>query len=121
MGKFNGRGILTLCWRGFQVAFLYMFTRLIVNLSQTYISMYLTKSLMLPKVGLLRLVSHRYTGTCLGSPNKCPSSFAEVHCQHPPGDVRQRHPLLSDHEAVQQADREKCEFPLYEIRSGVIA
>ncbi|XP_072560556.1 major facilitator superfamily domain-containing protein 12 [Paramormyrops kingsleyae] len=33
----------------YQVAFLYMFTRLIVNLSQTYISMYLTKSLLLPK------------------------------------------------------------------------
>ncbi|KAJ8393161.1 hypothetical protein AAFF_G00068440 [Aldrovandia affinis] len=33
----------------YQVAFLYMSTRLIVNLSQTYISMYLTNSLMLPK------------------------------------------------------------------------
>lgn len=33
----------------YQVAFLYMATRLIVNLSQTYISMYLTNSLMLPK------------------------------------------------------------------------
>ncbi|XP_029004273.1 major facilitator superfamily domain-containing protein 12 [Betta splendens] len=33
----------------YQVAFLYMCTRLIVNLSQTYISVYLTASLMLPK------------------------------------------------------------------------
>ncbi|XP_034002741.1 major facilitator superfamily domain-containing protein 12 isoform X3 [Trematomus bernacchii] len=44
----------------YQVAFLYMCTRLIVNLSQTYISVYLTNSLMLPKitylVGLLLVV-----------------------------------------------------------------
>ncbi|XP_039190701.1 major facilitator superfamily domain-containing protein 12 isoform X2 [Crotalus tigris] len=33
----------------YQVAMLYMSTRLIVNLSQTYIAMYLTNSLMLPK------------------------------------------------------------------------
>ncbi|KAJ8270560.1 hypothetical protein GJAV_G00116400 [Gymnothorax javanicus] len=33
----------------YQVALLYMSTRLIVNLSQTYISMYLTNSLLLPK------------------------------------------------------------------------
>lgn len=33
----------------YQVAMLYMATRLIVNLSQTYIAMYLTNSLMLPK------------------------------------------------------------------------
>ncbi|XP_070765427.1 major facilitator superfamily domain containing 12b [Enoplosus armatus] len=33
----------------YQVAFLYMCTRMIVNLSQTYISVYLTNSLMLPK------------------------------------------------------------------------
>ncbi|XP_026554727.1 major facilitator superfamily domain-containing protein 12 isoform X2 [Pseudonaja textilis] len=33
----------------YQVAMLYMFTRLIVNLSQTYIAMYLTNSLLLPK------------------------------------------------------------------------
>ncbi|XP_041912977.1 major facilitator superfamily domain-containing protein 12a isoform X1 [Alosa sapidissima] len=33
----------------YQVAFLYMSTRLIVNLSQTYVSMYLTNTLMLPK------------------------------------------------------------------------
>uniref|UniRef100_A0A7N6F798 Major facilitator superfamily domain containing 12 n=1 Tax=Anabas testudineus TaxID=64144 RepID=A0A7N6F798_ANATE len=41
------------CWLKepsfYQVAFLYMCTRLIVNLSQTYISVYLTDSLMLPK------------------------------------------------------------------------
>ncbi|XP_042335647.1 major facilitator superfamily domain-containing protein 12 [Sceloporus undulatus] len=33
----------------YQVAMLYMTTRLIVNLSQTYIAMYLTNSLLLPK------------------------------------------------------------------------
>ncbi|XP_063146806.1 major facilitator superfamily domain-containing protein 12 isoform X2 [Candoia aspera] len=33
----------------YQVAMLYMCTRLIVNLSQTYIAMYLTNSLLLPK------------------------------------------------------------------------
>ncbi|XP_029904959.1 major facilitator superfamily domain-containing protein 12 [Myripristis murdjan] len=33
----------------YQVAFLYMCTRLIVNMSQTYISLYLTNSLLLPK------------------------------------------------------------------------
>ncbi|XP_030631472.1 major facilitator superfamily domain-containing protein 12a [Chanos chanos] len=33
----------------YQVALLYMCTRLIVNLSQTYIAMYLTNTLMLPK------------------------------------------------------------------------
>lgn len=33
-----------------QVGFLYMSTRLIVNLSQTYMAMYLTYSLNLPKV-----------------------------------------------------------------------
>uniref|UniRef100_A0A6Q2YND0 Major facilitator superfamily domain containing 12 n=1 Tax=Esox lucius TaxID=8010 RepID=A0A6Q2YND0_ESOLU len=41
------------CWLEqpsfYQVAFIYMATRLMVNLSQTYISMYLTNSLMLPK------------------------------------------------------------------------
>ncbi|XP_031666832.1 major facilitator superfamily domain-containing protein 12a isoform X1 [Oncorhynchus kisutch] len=41
------------CWLKqpsfYQVAFLYMSTRLIVNVSQTYISMYLTNTLMLPK------------------------------------------------------------------------
>ncbi|KAH0625873.1 hypothetical protein JD844_034228 [Phrynosoma platyrhinos] len=34
----------------FRVAMLYMTTRLIVNLSQTYIAMYLTNSLLLPKL-----------------------------------------------------------------------
>ncbi|KAI5099344.1 major facilitator superfamily domain-containing protein 12-like isoform X2 [Silurus meridionalis] len=36
-------------WSFYQVAVLYMCTRLIVNLSQTYISMYLTNTLLLPK------------------------------------------------------------------------
>ncbi|XP_068563668.1 major facilitator superfamily domain containing 12b [Cebidichthys violaceus] len=44
----------------YQVAFLYMFTRLIVNLSQTYISVYLTDSLMLPKnfIAIIPLVMY---------------------------------------------------------------
>uniref|UniRef100_A0A8V5GQ90 Uncharacterized protein n=1 Tax=Melopsittacus undulatus TaxID=13146 RepID=A0A8V5GQ90_MELUD len=41
----------------YQVAVLYMSTRLIVNLSQAYIAMYLTNSLMLPKVGTGQLSS----------------------------------------------------------------
>lgn len=46
-----------------QVAVLYMATRLIVNLSQTYIAMYLTNSLLLSKVG---------TGQVQGSMGRCP-------------------------------------------------
>ncbi|XP_028260156.1 major facilitator superfamily domain-containing protein 12 [Parambassis ranga] len=44
----------------YQVAFLYMSTRLIVNLSQTYISVYLTNSLMLPKnfIAIIPLVMY---------------------------------------------------------------
>ncbi|XP_049910383.1 major facilitator superfamily domain-containing protein 12 [Epinephelus moara] len=44
----------------YQVAFLYMCTRLIVNLSQTYISVYLTNSLMLPKnfIAIIPLVMY---------------------------------------------------------------
>ncbi|XP_063214212.1 major facilitator superfamily domain-containing protein 12 isoform X2 [Chroicocephalus ridibundus] len=45
----------------YQVAVLYMSTRLIVNLSQTYIAMYLTNSLLLPKltyfVGILVILA----------------------------------------------------------------
>ncbi|XP_063747163.1 major facilitator superfamily domain containing 12b isoform X2 [Eleginops maclovinus] len=44
----------------YQVAFLYMCTRLIANLSQTYISVYLTNSLMLPKnyIAIIPLVMY---------------------------------------------------------------
>ncbi|XP_038571340.1 major facilitator superfamily domain-containing protein 12 [Micropterus salmoides] len=44
----------------YQMAFLYMCTRLIVNLSQTYISLYLTNSLMLPKnfIAIIPLVMY---------------------------------------------------------------
>ncbi|KAM3876321.1 LOW QUALITY PROTEIN: major facilitator superfamily domain-containing protein 12 [Diretmus argenteus] len=44
----------------YQVAFLYMCTRLIVNMSQTYISMYLTISLLLPKnfIAIIPLVMY---------------------------------------------------------------
>ncbi|XP_041791637.1 major facilitator superfamily domain-containing protein 12 [Chelmon rostratus] len=44
----------------YQMAFLYMCTRLMVNLSQTYISVYLTNSLMLPKnfIAIIPLVMY---------------------------------------------------------------
>ncbi|XP_074490913.1 major facilitator superfamily domain-containing protein 12 isoform X2 [Sebastes fasciatus] len=44
----------------YQMAFLYMFTRLIMNLSQTYISVYLINSLMLPKnfIAIIPLVMY---------------------------------------------------------------
>lgn len=44
----------------YQVAFLYMCTRLIVNLSQTYISVFITASLMLPKnfIAIIPLVMY---------------------------------------------------------------
>nr|XP_057928331.1 major facilitator superfamily domain-containing protein 12 isoform X1 [Doryrhamphus excisus] len=44
----------------YQVAFLYMCTRLIANLSQSYISVYLTNSLMLPKnfIAIIPLVMY---------------------------------------------------------------
>ncbi|XP_031715185.1 major facilitator superfamily domain-containing protein 12 [Anarrhichthys ocellatus] len=44
----------------YQVTFLYMFTRLMVNLSQIYISVYLTDSLMLPKnfIAIIPLVMY---------------------------------------------------------------
>ncbi|XP_077439856.1 major facilitator superfamily domain-containing protein 12 [Vanacampus margaritifer] len=44
----------------YQVAFLYMCTRLIVNLSQSYISVYLTNSLLLPKkyIAIIPLVMY---------------------------------------------------------------
>ncbi|XP_071769503.2 major facilitator superfamily domain-containing protein 12 isoform X1 [Centroberyx gerrardi] len=44
----------------YQVAFLYMYTRLIVNMSQTYISVYLTNSLLLPKnfIAIIPLVMY---------------------------------------------------------------
>ncbi|XP_060753762.1 major facilitator superfamily domain-containing protein 12-like isoform X2 [Neoarius graeffei] len=44
----------------YQVAVLYMCTRLIVNLSQTYISMYLTNTLLLPKkyIAIIPLVMY---------------------------------------------------------------
>ncbi|XP_018551220.1 major facilitator superfamily domain-containing protein 12 [Lates calcarifer] len=50
----------------YQVAFLYMCTRLIVNLSQTYISVYLTNSLMLPKnfIAIIPLVIYVSSFVC---------------------------------------------------------
>ncbi|CAJ1060935.1 major facilitator superfamily domain-containing protein 12 isoform X2 [Xyrichtys novacula] len=52
------------CWLKepsfYQMAFLYMCTRLIVNLSQTYISIFITASLMLPKnfIAIIPLVMY---------------------------------------------------------------
>lgn len=91
-----------------QVAVLYMSTRLIVNLSQTYIAMYLTNSLLLPKVGAGQVpacVSRLHEqGSCADGPVlifSLSSSLAEVHCHHPPGDVHQWLPLLLPHEACE--------------------
>lgn len=50
---FPGKGVVVLTGGlgfGLQVAMLYMLTRLIVNLSQTYMSMYLINTLGLHKV-----------------------------------------------------------------------
>lgn len=77
-----------------QVAVLYMLTRLIVNLSQTYIAMYLTNSLMLHKVGAgqvpARVSRSHGQWSCAGGPELIFSlslSPAEIYCHHPPGDV----------------------------------
>ena len=87
------------CW--FQVAFLYMCTRLMVNLSQTYMSMYLTNALLLPKVNPLEYLQTTFewfwnvffltepSRVCETCERWLPSSFAELHCYHPPGDVCQ--------------------------------
>ncbi|XP_043911394.1 major facilitator superfamily domain-containing protein 12 [Protopterus annectens] len=59
----------------YQVAMLYMCTRLIVNLSQTYIAMYLTNSLNLPKnfiatIPLIMYVSGFLSSFCMKPVNK---------------------------------------------------
>jgi len=91
-----------------QVAMLYMSTRLIVNLSQTYIAMYLTNSLLLPKVGAghvpARVSRSRGQGSRANGPElifSLSSSLAEIHRHHPPGDVCQWLPLLLPHEACE--------------------
>lgn len=96
----------------YQVGILYMSTRLIVNLSQTYMAMYLTYSLSLPKVGPAAQGrgGHRgRSGDLQGPPAVegfgVPLSAArpaEVHRHHPPGHVRQRLRLVLPHEARQQ-------------------
>ncbi|NXX81244.1 MFS12 protein, partial [Urocolius indicus] len=60
----------------YQVAVLYMTTRLIVNLSQTYIAMYLTNSLLLPKkyiatIPLVMYVSGFLSSFLMKPVNKC--------------------------------------------------
>ncbi|KAM6310601.1 major facilitator superfamily domain-containing protein 12 [Podargus strigoides] len=60
----------------YQVAVLYMFTRLIVNLSQTYIAMYLTNSLLLPKkyiatIPLVMYISGFLSSFLMKPVNKC--------------------------------------------------
>ncbi|KAM8940096.1 major facilitator superfamily domain-containing protein 12 [Pelodytes ibericus] len=60
----------------YQVAFLYMCTRLIVNLSQTYIAVYLTNSLHLPKnyiatIPLVMYVSGFVSSFLMKPINKC--------------------------------------------------
>lgn len=109
-----------LCLTLYQMAFLYMCTRLIVNLSQTYISLYLTNSLMLPKVRphSLYLYSdlHNSLGQCLfvkhlycNLNTVFPPLSSELHCHHTSCDVFQRLCLLSGHETSQQAHRNQCE------------
>ncbi|XP_067169039.1 major facilitator superfamily domain-containing protein 12 isoform X3 [Apteryx mantelli] len=51
----------------YQVAVLYMATRLIVNLSQTYIAMYLTNSLLLPKKYIATIPLMMYVSGFLSS------------------------------------------------------
>lgn len=95
-----------------QVGMLYMTTRLIVNLSQTYIAMYLSYSLSLPKV---RRCGGQRGGGGRPLPPGSPlwittaSPSTEVHRHHPSGDVLERFHLLLPHEAHQQANREECE------------
>lgn len=90
-----------------QVAVLYMSTRLIVNLSQTYIAMYLTNSLLLPKVGAGQVPARESRshgqGSCADDPKliSLSLSLAEIHRHHPPGDVHQWLPLLLPHEACE--------------------
>lgn len=91
-----------------QVAVLYMSTRLIVNLSQTYIAMYLTNSLLLPKVGTgqvpASVLRSRKQGSCADGAElifSLSSSLAEIHRHHPLGDVHQWLPLLLPHEACE--------------------
>lgn len=87
-----------------------MTTRLIVNLSQTYIAMYLTYSLSLPKV-------RRGCGEEMGRASRpgrplwTATAFPslEVHCHHSSGDVLEWLLLLLPHEAGQQAHREERE------------
>lgn len=87
-----------------------MTTRLIVNLSQTYIAMYLTYSLSLPKV-------RRGCGEEMGRPlppgrplwTGAASPSPEVHRNHSSGDVLEWLLLLLPHEAGQQAHREERE------------
>lgn len=91
-----------------QVAVLYMATRLIVNLSQTYIAMYLTNSLLLPKVGTGQVPARTAGSPGQGSRasglelifSPC-LSLAEIHRHHPPGAVCQRLPVLLPHEACE--------------------
>lgn len=101
----------------FQVAVLYMCTRLIVNLSQTYISMYLTNTLLLPKVTHTPLSAALCSTRVRVFTSLC-SRIAEVHRHDPLGNVCERFRLLLHHEALQQADREKCEFIDFSSKSS---
>lgn len=105
-----------LCLLLHQMAFLYMCTRLIVNLSQTYISVYLTDSLMLPKVRPRRVrIQMHNSVTYSGSFSVISiliSLSSELHCHHSSGDVCQRLCLLSGHETTQQPCRNQRESQL---------
>lgn len=105
------------CCVSLQVALLYMSTRLIVNLSQTYISMYLINTLGLHKVTLSPPTAFCFTfessvhgdivTATFSSPSSCLFTLflflppTEVHCNHPFSDVCERLPVLLHHEASQ--------------------
>lgn len=91
-----------------QVALLYMSTRLIVNLSQTYISMYLINTLGLHKVKLLPLFFTIVGSHCQHSLILLSPSLTEVHCHHPISHVHERLPILLHREACQQTHWKMC-------------
>lgn len=92
-----------------------MCTRLIVNLSQTYISVYLTDSLMLPKVNTHTHTLYSYSpyvaSICemLHFKSDLLLLYSELHCHHTSGRLYQQLRVLSGHETSQQEHRNQCE------------
>lgn len=88
---------------------LYMLTRLIVNLSQTYLAMYLINTLGLHKVAVAAVsgVTSQPSPSLHSAP---PFFFAptEVYCHDPISHVSEWIPVLLHHEANQQDDWKMC-------------